>query len=255
MLVSLFLSSSAQTCTKYTFASNKLFKACNDLPFLNAFLHWTYDPSSGDFQIAYRHTQITPSSWVSWAINPSGVGMIGAQALVAFQKSDGAMRVYTSPVIAYTTTLQEGDLSFPVSDLSATFSNNEIIIFATLKLQNASTLNQVWQDGPLVGDKPGRHDTSGDNIQSAGSLNLLSGEPGTTGGGGNSKTKKRNVSKGFISYINFLRFTYDDPQLSFFFIRQMFFIIVKTLIFLAFGISCHYMLVYMESFLLLFYSF
>lgn len=218
MLVSLFLSSSAQTCTKYTFASNKLFKACNDLPFLNAFLHWTYDPFSGDLQIAYRHTQITPSSWASWAINPSGVGMIGAQALVAFQKSDGAMRVYTSPVTAYTTTLQEGDLSFPVSDLSATFSNNEIIIFATLKLQNASTLNQVWQDGPLVGDNPGRHDTSGDNIQSAGSLNLLSGEAGTTGGGGNSKTKKRNVSKGFISYINFLRFTYYDPQLSFFFI-------------------------------------
>lgn len=193
MLLSLFLSSSAQKCAKYSFASNKLFKACNDLPFLNAFLHWNHDPSSGNFQIAYRQTKITSASWASWAINPDGSGMLGAQALVAYQKSDGSMRFYTSSVTDYQTTLQEGDLKFPVADLSASFANNEIIIFATLNIQNTTTLNQVWQNGPVASDKPGGHAISGANIQSSGSLNILSGQAGSTNGGGGSKTKKRNI--------------------------------------------------------------
>ncbi|WOH16299.1 hypothetical protein DCAR_0935850 [Daucus carota subsp. sativus] len=193
LLLSLILSSSAQKCAKYSFASNELFKACNDLPYLNAFLHWNYDPSSGNFQIAYRQTKITSSNWAAWAINLDGSGMLGAQALVAYQKSDGTMRFYTSPVNDYTTTLQEGDLKFPVADFSASFANNEIIIFATLNIQNTTTLNQVWQIGPVSGDKPGGHAISGANVQSAGSLNILSGQPGTTTGGASSKTKKRNI--------------------------------------------------------------
>lgn len=199
VLVSLFLSSSAQSlCSKYSFGSNKLYTTCTDLPYLNSFLHWTYDSSSGNLEIAYRSTQVTIKNWVAWAINPSGEGMITAQAIVAYQKSDGTMRVYTSSVTDYNTKLQEGALSFPVSNLSATFSNSEISIFATLTLQNVNSVNQVWQVGPLVGDNPGQHDTSGDNVQSTGRLNLVSGQTGTTGGG-NSKTKKRNVSKGFTT--------------------------------------------------------
>ncbi|CAK9182250.1 unnamed protein product [Ilex paraguariensis] len=197
VLISLFLSSSAQSCTNYAFASNKVFSTCNDLPYLNSFLHWTYDPSSETVQIAFRHTRVTSSKWVAWAINPNSTSMVGSQALVAFQKSDGTMRYYTSPVTSYGTQLAEGDLSFPVSDLLATFSNNEITIFATLNLQkiNSTTVNQVWQDGPVSGDTPGAHDQSGDNILSMGTINLLSGESGTTvgGGGGNTKIKKRNI--------------------------------------------------------------
>ncbi|KAL8156883.1 cytochrome b561 and DOMON domain-containing protein At5g47530 [Apium graveolens] len=193
MLLSLFLSSSAQKCAKYSFASNKLFKSCNDLPFLNAFLHWTYDPSSGNFQIAYRQTEIKSTSWAAWGINPDRSGMRGAQALVAYQKSDGSMRFYTSSVTDYQTTLQEGDLKFRVADLSASFANNEIIIFATLNIQNTTTLNHVWQNGPVASDKPGGHDISGANVQSSGRLNILSGQAGSTNGGGGSKTKKRNI--------------------------------------------------------------
>uniref|UniRef100_A0A5B7C6T1 DOMON domain-containing protein n=1 Tax=Davidia involucrata TaxID=16924 RepID=A0A5B7C6T1_DAVIN len=199
VVISLFLSSSAQSCAKYAFASNKVFSACNDLPYLNSFLHWTYEPSSGKAQIAYRHTGITSSEWVAWAINPKSKGMVGAQALVAFQQSDGKMKAYTSPVTSYRTQLQEGDLDFMVSDLSATSSNKEIIIFATLKLpSNTTTVNQVWQYGPLSGTAPGPgpgvHDLSGPNVESMGTLNLLSGQSETTtAGGGNTKTKKRNV--------------------------------------------------------------
>lgn len=196
ILVTMFLSTYAQTCSNYAFSSNKVFSGCNDLPVLNSFLHYTYNPSSQSLEIAYRHTNVDSSKWVAWAINPTSQGMAGSQALVAFQQSDGSMRVYTSPITAYSTQLAEGDLSFPVSDLSATYSNNEIIIYATLGLQNGSTLNQVWQEGQLSGNAPTRHSTSGDNVRSMGTLNVLSGQSGSAGGamGTSSKTRKRNVS-------------------------------------------------------------
>ncbi|GFZ04167.1 auxin-responsive family protein [Actinidia rufa] len=182
ILISLFLLCSAQSCNNNIFASNKVFSACNDLPYLDSFLHWTYDPSSGTAQIAFRHTGIASPRWVAWAINPEGKGMVGSQALVAFQKSDGTMSVYTSPVTGYRTQLQKGDLSFGVSDLSATYSNNEIVIFATLELpKNTTTVNQVWQDGPVLNDSPGTHDLSGANVRSMATLNLLSGQSATTG--------------------------------------------------------------------------
>ncbi|KVH96721.1 cytochrome b561/ferric reductase transmembrane [Cynara cardunculus var. scolymus] len=166
MVTTLFLPSAyAQTCSNYAFSTNRVFSACNDLPVLNSFLHYTYNPSSQTLSIAYRHTNVDSSRWVAWAINPTSQGMAGSQALVAFQQSDGSMRVYTSPITGYTTQLAEGDLSFPVSDLSATYSNNEIVIFATLGLQNgSSTMNQVWQEGQVSGNVPSVHATSGDNV-------------------------------------------------------------------------------------------
>ncbi|KAH6819748.1 Auxin-responsive family protein [Perilla frutescens var. hirtella] len=195
IIFSLYISSSyAQSCASYNFASNQIFSHCSDLPVLNSFLHWNYDEPTKTVKIAYRHAGVSPSRWVAWAINPSGRGMIGAQALVAFQKSDGGIRAYTAPVTAYQTQLQEGDLSFPVSELSATYARNEYTIFATLKLDNvSSTVNQVWQEGPVSGNSPAIHPTSGQNVQSAGNLNLLSGQTGRTSGAVDSRTKKKNI--------------------------------------------------------------
>jgi hypothetical protein len=111
--------------------------------------------------------------------------MLGAQALVAYQKSNSVMRVYTSPVTSYSTTLTEGALSFAVSNLSATFENsNEMTIFATLTLGSGmTTVNQVWQEGPLSGDSPSIHNTSAGsaNMKSMATLNFLA---TSTGGGG-----------------------------------------------------------------------
>lgn len=192
ILMSLIFSSTAQSCKSYAFSSNKIFRACNDLPVLNSYLHWNYDSSSNKLQIAYRHTGITSSKWVAWAINPTSTGMAGSQALVAYQQNDGTMRAYTSPISSYQTSLQEGKLSFDVPDLSATLANNELIMFATIELSNTSTtVNQVWQDGPLSGNAPQIHSTSGSNVQSMGTLNLLSGESSSTGGNG--KIRKRNI--------------------------------------------------------------
>ncbi|XP_062153683.1 cytochrome b561 and DOMON domain-containing protein At5g47530-like [Alnus glutinosa] len=183
VLFSLCASSYAQTCKSYTFSSNRVFTSCQDLPVLNAFLHWSYDQSTNKVDIAYRHTGTSTSRWTAWAINPTGSGMVGAQALVAYQNSSSVMRVYTSPVSSYATTLAEGDLSFAVSNLSASFANSEMTIFATLTLPSGTTVNQVWQEGPLSGDSPRSHDTasSSANLKSAGSLNFLEQQ---TGGGG-----------------------------------------------------------------------
>lgn len=195
LLFSLYISSShAQSCSTYSFASNQVFSHCSDLPYLNSFLHWNYDESTKTVKIGYRHTGVAASRWVAWGINPGGRGMLGAQALVAYQKSDGSIAAYTAPVSDYQTQLQQGDLSFPVSDVSATYARNEYTIFATLKLDNlSSTVNQVWQEGPVSGDSPAMHPTSGANVQSAGNLNLLSGQTGTTSGPVNSRTKKKNI--------------------------------------------------------------
>ncbi|KAK4707528.1 hypothetical protein R3W88_028453 [Solanum pinnatisectum] len=198
LFITLFVSSTyAQSCTNYNFTSNNQmsFTSCSDLPYLNSFLHWNYNPSTKTAKIAYRHTKIASTRWVAWAINPTSQGMVGSQALVAYQKSDGKMSVYTSPITSYQTQLQQGDLSFNVSDLSATYINNEIIIFATLKLEdfNSTILNQVWQEGPLSGDSPAMHDTSGVNTQSAGALRLLSGQSGTTSTKASSQFNKRNL--------------------------------------------------------------
>ncbi|XP_051125495.1 cytochrome b561 and DOMON domain-containing protein At5g47530 [Andrographis paniculata] len=182
----------SSSCARYTFSGNQLFRSCNDLPYLNSFLHWSYDQSSKTAKIAYRHAGVSPSRWVAWAVNPTGQGMVGSQALVAFQGSDGTMRAYTSPISGYQTLLQPGNLSFPVSDLTATYAGNEITIFATLKL-DSSAVNHVWQEGPVSGGSPATHPTSGPNVRSMGSLNLLSGATTATTSPANSKTKKRNI--------------------------------------------------------------
>lgn len=195
----LFLSAAAQTCSSYQFSTNQVFASCSDLPYLNAFLYWTYDNATGKVQLAYRHSSVDTSQWVAWAINPTSSGMLGAQALVAYQQTNGSMRVYTSPIPNsgnYQIGLQEGALSFDVSDLSAVYGNGEMTIFATITLpNNSTTVNQVWQNGPLSSGSPASHSTSNAaNLQSKGSLNFASGVVASGGGsGGNSKLRKRNV--------------------------------------------------------------
>ncbi|KAI3910014.1 hypothetical protein MKX01_041299 [Papaver californicum] len=206
---SLFISISAQTCTTHVFPSDNSnqvstdFSSCNDLPFLNSFIHWKYDSTAGRVNIAYRHTDIDSNRWIAWAINPTATGMAGCQALVAYLK-DGQMLAYTSPIPTYRTTLAQGNLSFEVPALSASFQNREMTIFATIQLPSNTTLvNQVWQEGPLVNGKPVMHDMNEANRQSKGSLDLLSGQQSSGGGTGgvsggtggvvDSRTKRKNV--------------------------------------------------------------
>ncbi|CAN6447094.1 unnamed protein product [Victoria cruziana] len=192
LLGSLICASSAQTtCRSQNFANNRIFQTCMDLPVLNAFLHWTYFPSNGTVNIAYKASPSVTGGWVSWAINPTGTGMIGSQAIVGYVVS-GQLKVITTSITTMSPSMQNESLSFPISNLAGETSGNDIILFATLTPRNGSTVNQVWQTGPVSGGIPAIHPTSGANIRSMASLDLQSGQSTSTGGG-NSRARRKNV--------------------------------------------------------------
>lgn len=199
VLFYVFASTLAQDCKSYAFTRNNVFSTCSSLPVQNSFLHWTYHPANHTADIAFRHGGVSSSQWVAWALNVDKTGMAGAQSLVAFQNSSGAMRAYTSPVASTAiSSLTEGPLSFNVSKLNAEFSSskNEIIIYATLDLPTGrTTFNQVWQQGPVSSDNPGAHAQGSANTNSVGTVDFSSGQTSAGGGVGNSKRRKRNVSR------------------------------------------------------------
>lgn len=184
---------SQAACLGYTFSNNsQTYRTCSDLPVLSSSLHWTYDQSTGVANIAFRCSQTSSSQWISWGINPSGLRMVGTQALIAFQNSSGAMVRYTTPLESTSPTLQPGNLSFGVPSISAELEGNVMTIFATLQLAaGTTTVNQVWQVGPVSQGAPSAHSMDTANRQSVGSINLLS---GAATGGSNSRLRRRNVS-------------------------------------------------------------
>ncbi|KAL4618813.1 hypothetical protein ACB092_06G037300 [Castanea dentata] len=164
----------------------KNFNACSNLPVLNSTLYWNYNISSGMVEIAFRQPGIDIfSTWISWGINPTSIGMIDAQAFVAYTRKDGNLIAYTSPITNYRTSLKEGALSFPVFDVSAMYENNSITIFATLQLPRETiTVDHVWQKGPMYGNNvPKIHSLLRDELRSYGTLNFLSGKVKQGGGG------------------------------------------------------------------------
>jgi hypothetical protein len=91
LLAALLPPSARAACASDAFPSNRAayYASCADLPRLGASVHWTHDRASGDLSVAFVARPAALGGWVAWAINPSGDGMPGAQALVAAQ-CDGA---------------------------------------------------------------------------------------------------------------------------------------------------------------------
>ncbi|TKY72241.1 Cytochrome b561 and DOMON domain-containing protein [Spatholobus suberectus] len=128
--------------------------------------------------MAFRHAGISATDrWVAWAINPNNslnTAMVGAQALVAVSQSGGAPRAYTAPITGYSTRLEEGNITYANSGLTATRQNSEITIYATLTLSRGTTkIVHLWQDGPLSGSTPQVHNMSSSNLQAKESLDLV----------------------------------------------------------------------------------
>ncbi|KAK4276121.1 hypothetical protein QN277_019110 [Acacia crassicarpa] len=101
--------------------------------------------------------------------------MVGSQAFMAFNKSDGKMAAYTSPITSYDTRLKNGDLSFEVNAVSASFeADGTMTIHAKFQLPgNSTTVNQVWQQGFVFQDTLQLHPTAGVNLKSFGYLDFL----------------------------------------------------------------------------------
>lgn len=186
VFTSLILTTTAHTqtcrCSKYTFPNKEVFATCRDLPHSPSFLHWTYQPATGNLDIAFRHSGIEnpTNTWVAWAINPNNnliQAMPGAQALVAIpaQSCGAVMRGYTCSISSYNTVLEESNISYPYSNLMVTFQNNEVTIFATLTLPKCTTsLVHLWQSGSVSDSVPEVHDMASANLNSKEILHLVS---------------------------------------------------------------------------------
>ncbi|KAI8000250.1 Cytochrome b561 and DOMON domain-containing protein [Camellia lanceoleosa] len=128
-------------------------------------------------------------------INPTSTRIKATQAIVVYQKLDGSRTFYTPSIDSYVSHIEEGKLSSPVNDLSATFSEDQIIIFAIIELPNNTTsLIHVWQDRSITsGTHLGMHDLSTSHLQSMGTLNLSS-RQALPSHGSNNKTSLKIVS-------------------------------------------------------------
>ncbi|KAL6522913.1 hypothetical protein OROHE_016760 [Orobanche hederae] len=185
-----------KNCSEYRFSNNNLYSACDPLPVLDSFLHWNYHPSNHTVDIAYRHTNVTASNWVAWSLNLGRTGMIGAQCLVAFVDSTGTPRSYTTPITGYGATMHEGNLSFAVPSIAAEFGNNQMIIYATIKLPPGTTsFNQVWQHGDVSRGVLQMHPTTPEHLRSFARVDFATGTTSDTGStsGGGSRQRRRNA--------------------------------------------------------------
>ncbi|XP_019179947.1 PREDICTED: cytochrome b561 and DOMON domain-containing protein At3g25290-like [Ipomoea nil] len=198
-LVSLILRpqlSSSASCTNHKFSRNRSYEKCTDLQYLNSYIHWTYDSEKSLLRFAFLAPPGAPEGWVSWAINPNGTGMVGAQSLIAFKRLDGSMAVKTYSLNSYRD-IREGELSFEVSDMEGEYSGGVMTIFATVKLPEGSdgNVNQVWQVGNSVvnGESPAKHEFQEENLKALGKLDLVKGESFRDDDSGNSKLRNKNI--------------------------------------------------------------
>ncbi|TXG72669.1 hypothetical protein EZV62_001248 [Acer yangbiense] len=161
------------TCTSQTLKSNHKFDQCLDLPTLDSYLHYSYNATNSSLSIAFVAPPAKPEGWVAWAINPTGQGMAGAQALLAF-KSNSKVVVKTFDVSSFSS-ITESKLSFETWDLSAeATSNGNLVIYGSMKVaEKADKLNLVWQVGGQVTDnKPQMHDFQPKNLKAKDTLVL-----------------------------------------------------------------------------------
>ncbi|NP_001148749.2 uncharacterized protein LOC100282365 precursor [Zea mays] len=179
----------AAPCSSHTFSGTtggqNPYASCADLPRLGATLHYNYTAATNTVAVAFRAPQAKgDDGWVAWGINPSGrAGMVGTQAVVAFQRSDGSLVAYPTLLDSYAPSMAPaapGDLAFPVSDVAAEYvDGKEMVLYATLALpagngqQGSSKFTHVWQQGTaVVNDVPAAHPTTGDNILSTATIDF-----------------------------------------------------------------------------------
>ncbi|KAG9152499.1 hypothetical protein Leryth_016422 [Lithospermum erythrorhizon] len=190
LLSSLVISASqsqTQKCGSQTLTNQ--YTNCNDLPFLNAYLHYTYDPMKSSLSLAFTAPPSTPNGWVAWAINPTGRGMIGSQSLVAFKDSRGMFTVKTYNITSYV--LKESNVWFDVKNATAEESNGVTRLFATIVLpeKGKTDLNIVWQvGGSVTNGVPDQHAFLPANLASKIAINLLKGSATV-----DSTTKNKNI--------------------------------------------------------------
>lgn len=174
----------ARCSSSHTFSGTggTTYASCADLPRLGATLHYNYTAATNTVAVAFRAPQASgeDAGWVAWGINPSGrTGMVGTQAVVAFQSSNGSLVAYPTVLDSYAPSMAPAapeDLTFPVSDVAAeVVDGEEVVLYATLALPDGkgTKFTHVWQQGTaVVNDVPAVHPTTGDNILSTATIDF-----------------------------------------------------------------------------------
>ncbi|XP_047070167.1 auxin-induced in root cultures protein 12-like [Lolium rigidum] len=173
------LASAAGACAAEKFPAGKTYATCTDLPQLGAALHWTYDEAKSSLSVAFVAAPAGPNGWVAWALNPTGEGMAGAQALVALKGSSSAPAVKTYNITGYVPLGGASTpIAFPATELAADAgSGGKIRLYGKLQLKKGMTaVNQVWQVGTSVtGGAPDKHAFAAGNLAAKAKL-VLSGK-------------------------------------------------------------------------------
>ncbi|CAA7404167.1 unnamed protein product [Spirodela intermedia] len=180
LLLSSLLPSSSAACNDEIF-SGRSFQSCESLSSLDATIHWTYFPSNGSAAVAFR---VETAGWAAWGINPTGRGMIGTQALVAYQNGSSTAAFGASLTTKLMGSLRPSTISVNTTGLTGEYRNGKITIFATIVLPNNTTeVNHTWQKSDVIaGGYPGPHPIGGEHASSVGTLNFLSSAPSPGGG-------------------------------------------------------------------------
>ncbi|GAU37310.1 hypothetical protein TSUD_354670 [Trifolium subterraneum] len=192
IFITLITPTHSLNCTTQKLPSKQTYTNCTDLPHLGATIHFTYNTTNRSLSVAYA-AEPAHNGYVSWGINPTGGGMIGTQALIAY-KLNGAVGVHLYNLTAYSGITAVKSLSIETWDLSAEESNGVITIFGAVKFpENADNVSQVWQVGPVMNGKPGMHKLEAENKEAQGRLEYVR---ATVVGGVNSSTNSTEKSGG-----------------------------------------------------------
>ncbi|CAM8943923.1 unnamed protein product [Rhodiola kirilowii] len=163
----------SQSCKSQKLGNKKTYALCENHKALDSQIHYSYNVTNSSLSIAFVATPAKRGGWVSWAINPTGTGMVGAQAFVAYEFNN-SIQTTTLNITGYRM-LTPGKLAFDFWDVSADKNNDVITLYASLAIPNNKTvLNQVWQVGPDI-DANGEilpHAFSGDSLLSKSVLNF-----------------------------------------------------------------------------------
>jgi len=170
------LADGAGSCESEMFPAGMSYAACEDLPTLDATLHWTYDAAASSLSLAFAAKPAATDGWVSWGINPTGDGMKGAQTLLAF-KSGSTYVVNTYNLTGYAKLGAEATpIAFPATELAADESEDgKVRIYGKLQLpRGMETVNHIWQVGSVVSSgAPMKHAFGQENLEAKGSLALV----------------------------------------------------------------------------------
>ncbi|RLN05632.1 auxin-induced in root cultures protein 12-like [Panicum miliaceum] len=179
------LPAAMSACAGEDFPSGRSYVTCEDLPYLGASLHWTYDASGPSLSLAFVAVPAAPGGWVAWGINPTGTGMVGAQALMAL--AGGAANSSALPAVVRTYNITgyaplgvaPTPIAFLATGLAADVGRGgKVRLYATLRLDKGvkKVVNHVWQVGSSVTrGAPDMHAMDADNLAAKGKLVLSDG--------------------------------------------------------------------------------